>query len=61
MDFPAGYGNAFVSYIALLVLCYMGQNIDSAVDFPPHNDNFQFFFFSINIVLYRRNVYIFIE
>lgn len=31
MDFPAGYGNAIVSYIALLVLCYMGQNIDSAV------------------------------
>lgn len=33
MDFPAGYGNAIVSYIALLVLCYMGQNIDSAVYF----------------------------
>ncbi|XP_031632756.1 uncharacterized protein LOC116346703 [Contarinia nasturtii] len=30
LEFPAGYGNAVVSYIALLVICYMGENIKTA-------------------------------
>lgn len=33
MGFPGGYGFAVCSYLQLIIMCYMGRNVQIAVGF----------------------------